>query len=284
MRVLVTGAGGQVGSDVVAALSGHAVTALDRAALDVSDYHACMQTVAISGAEVVIHTAAYTDVDGAEADPERAWAANVVGSQNVALASRHAGAYLIAISSDYVFDGAASQPYDEHAPVSPLGVYGRSKAAGERAAMDANPGATAVVRSSWVYGTTGKNFVKTMLRLASSDRVAVDVVDDQTGSPTWSADLARALVALASQRRAGIYHVANAGATTWHGFAREIFALAGYDPERVRPTTTAALARPAPRPAYSVLSDRMWRLGGFSPLQPWQSALKAALPEIVAAS
>ena len=281
MRVLVTGAGGQMGSDLVTALSGHEVIARARADLDVGDDGACMRTILAARPEVVIHAAAYTDVDGCELHPDRAWRDNVLGSRNVARAAREAGAFLIAISSDYVFDGAASEPYDEDAPVAPLGAYGRSKAAGEGEALAANPDATAIVRSSWIYGRVGKNFVKTMLGLAA-EREVVEVVDDQTGSPTWSADLARALVWLASARRAGTYHVTNAGSTTWFGFAREIFAAAGYDPERVRPTTTAALGRPAPRPAYSVLGDRRWRLAGLPSLPPWRDALRAALPEIVA--
>ncbi len=279
MRVLVTGAGGQVGSDLVTALTGHEVIASARADLDVGDDGACMRTILAARPEVVIHAAAYTDVDGCEVHPDRAWRDNVLGSRNVARAAREAGAFLIAISSDYVFDGRASEPYDEHAPVAPLGAYGRSKAAGEGEALEANPDATAIVRSSWIYGRVGKNFVKTMLGLAA-EREVVEVVDDQTGSPTWSADLARALVRLASARRAGIYHVTNGGSTTWFGFAREIFAAAGYDAERVRPTTTAALGRPAPRPAYSVLGDRSWRLAGLPPLPPWRDALRAALPEI----
>ena len=281
MRVLVTGAGGQVGSDLVTALSGHEVIACARADLDVGDDDACRRTILAARPEVVIHAAAYTDVDGCELHPERAWRDNVLGSRNVARAAHEAGAFLIAISSDYVFDGRASEPYDEHAPVAPLGAYGRSKAAGEGMALDANPGATAIVRSSWIYGRVGKNFVKTMLGLAA-EREVVEVVDDQTGSPTWSADLARALVWLASARRAGTYHVTNAGSTTWFGFAREIFAAAGYDAERVRPTTIAALGRPAPRPAYSVLGDRRWRLAGLLPLPHWRDALRVALPEMFA--
>ena len=281
MRVLVTGAGGQVGSDLVTALTGHEVIACARADLDVGDDDACRRTILAARPEVVIHAAAYTDVDGCELHPERAWRDNVLGSRNVARAAHEAGAFLIAISSDYVFDGGASEPYDEDAPVAPLGAYGRSKAAGEGEALAANPDATAIVRSSWIYGRVGKNFVKTMLGLAA-EREVVEVVDDQTGSPTWSADLARALVRLASARRAGTYHVTNAGSTTWFGFAREIFAAVGYDPERVRPTTTAALGRPAPRPAYSVLGDRRWRLAGLLPLPHWRDALRVALPEMFA--
>jgi dTDP-4-dehydrorhamnose reductase len=265
----------------VTALTGHEVIACARADLDVGDDDACRRTILAARPEVVIHAAAYTDVDGCELHPERAWRDNVLGSRNVARAAHEAGAFLIAISSDYVFDGGASEPYDEDAPVAPLGAYGRSKAAGEGVALEANPDATAIVRSSWIYGRVGKNFVKTMLGLAA-EREVVEVVDDQTGSPTCSADLARALVWLASARRAGTYHVTSAGSTTWFGFAREIFAAVGYDPERVRPTTTAALGRPARRPAYSVLGDRSWRLAGLPPLPHWRDALRVALPEILA--
>ena len=279
MRVLVTGSGGQVGSDLLTALDGHEVIACVRADLDVGDRDACKRTIVAASPEVVIHAAAYTDVDGCEFHPDRAWRDNVSASRNVALAARESGAFLITISSDYVFDGNASRPYDEDAPLAPLGAYGFSKAVGEHVAVEKNPDATAIVRSSWIYGRVGKNFVKTMLRLAA-EREVVEVVDDQTGSPTWSADLARALVQLASARRAGTYHVTNAGSTTWFGFAREIFAAAGHDPERVRPTTTAALGRPALRPAYSVLGDRRWRRAGFPPLPDWRDALRAALPEI----
>lgn len=279
MRALITGAAGQVGSDLVAVLRGHDVLAMDHATLDCGDRDACMQHIALEEPEVVFHAAAYTDVDGCESNPDRAWRDNVLGSRNVAAAARECGAFVVAISSDYVFDGTAGEPYDEYAPVNPQSVYGKSKAAAERAALEANPGATAIVRSSWIYGETGSNFVKTMLRLAG-ERDVVDVVDDQTGAPTWSRDLAIALFALASSRRAGTWHVSNAGAATWFGVARKVFELSGLDPERVRPTTTEKLARPAPRPAYSVLSPRLWRLAGFAPLRPWEDALAAALPSI----
>jgi dTDP-4-dehydrorhamnose reductase len=279
MRVLITGAGGQVGADLVSAFAGHDVIVSGHRDLDVGDRDACMQQIPVLAPEVVVHTAAYTDVDGCESNPDRAWRDNALGSQNVAEASRLCGAFTICISSDYVFDGLASEPYDEYAPVNPLSVYGRTKAAGEQAALTNNPGATAIVRSSWIYGVNGKNFVKTMLRLGA-ERDLVEVVDDQTGSPTWSWDLAAAIVRLASSRRAGTWHVTNEGAITWFEFARAIFASAGFDPARVRTTTSEKLARPAPRPAYSALSGRLWRLAGFPPLRSWSDALAVALPLI----
>ncbi len=279
MRVLITGAGGQVGTDLVSAFAGHDVIACTRSDLDVGDRDACMQQIPVLSPEVVVHAAAYTDVDGCESNPDRAWRDNVLGSGHVAAAAHSCGAHLVCVSSDYVFSGDASEPYESYAPVSPVSVYGRSKAYGESAALLANPGSTAIVRSSWIYGVAGGNFVKTMLRLAAS-RDVVDVVDDQTGSPTWSWDLAGAIVALSSSRRTGIWHVTNAGATTWYAFAQEIFRLSGLDPSRVRPTSTEKLARPAPRPSYSVLSGRLWRLAGFTPLRSWQDALTEALPLI----
>lgn len=279
MRVLVTGAGGQVGSDVVAALAGHDVVACTHGDLDVGDGDACMSVIQAAAPEVVVNAAAYTDVDGCESHPDRAFRDNAAGPGNVAAAARRSGAFVITISTDYVFDGAATEPYAENAPHNPLSVYGASKSAGERAALDANPGATAIVRSAWIYGANGANFVKTMLRL-SGERDTVDVVDDQTGAPTWSADLAHALVSLAAARRAGVYHVTNAGRVTWFGFARTIFELAGLDPDRVRPTTSERFVRPARRPAFSVLSDRAWREAGFASLRGWRDALADALPSL----
>ncbi len=281
VRALVTGSRGQVGADLVAALPVANVLALGHTDLDVGDPHACLQIIPPAGPEVVFHLAAYTDVDGCESNPDRAWRDNAIGAQNVALAARAAGASLIVVSTDYVFDGSSSEPYEEYAPVSPLSVYGRTKAAGERAAMEANPGATAIVRSSWIYGATGGNFVKTVLRLAG-ERDVLDVVDDQIGAPTWSHDLAEALVLLARSKRTGVYQATNSGSVSWHGFAQEVFRVAGLDPARVHPTTTEKLARPAQRPPYSVLSDRLWRLAGFPPLRQWRAALRAAMPGITA--
>ncbi|MCA1834409.1 MAG: dTDP-4-dehydrorhamnose reductase [Actinomycetota bacterium] len=276
MRVFITGAGGQVGTDLVVAFADHEVIAATHATLDVGDPLACRRAISAAAPDVIINAAAYTDVDGCESNVERAWRDNATGPGNVGAAAREIGAFLVTLSTDYVFDGVAREPYEAHAPHEPVNVYGETKAAGERAALEANPGATAIVRSAWIYGATGTNFVKTMLRLAG-ERETLDVVDDQTGSPTWSADLASAIVSLGAARRAGVYHVTNAGSTTWFGFAREIFSLAGLDAERVRPTTSDRFPRPARRPVFSVLSDRTWREAGFSPLRPWRAALAEAL-------
>jgi len=185
---------------------------------------------------------------------------------------------MIHVSTDYVFAGDAREPYAEDAPTAPRTVYGRSKRDGERAVLETLPGSAYVVRTAWLYGPRGSNFVRTILRLAA-ERETLDVVDDQWGQPTSARDLAARLVALGgSDAPAGIYHGTNSGATTWHGFAREVFRLSGLDPERVRATTSTGVVRPARRPAYSVLGHRGWARAGLEPMRPWADALADALP------
>ena len=200
--------------------------------------------------------------------------------------SASTGVRFVHVSTDYVFPGDAAEPYDEDAPTGPRSVYGRTKLAGEQAVLQACPGGY-VVRTAWVYGASGSNFVKTIARL-ERERETISVVDDQHGSPTWSYDLATGLVALAGSSAApGVYHCTNAGSTTWFQFARAIFEELGADPRRVRPTTTDAFPRPAPRPAFSVLGDRKWRAAGLPQLQHWRDALHAAFaaaPELVTPS
>lgn len=187
---------------------------------------------------------------------------------------------MVQISTDYVFDGTASVPYAEDSPVRPRSAYGRTKAAGETAVLS-HPDAF-VLRTAWLYGAGGANFVKTMLELERS-RETISVVDDQVGQPTWSADLARQIVMVAtSDAPSGVYHATNAGQTSWFGFTRRIFELVGADPERVLPTTTEAFPRPAPRPAYSVLGHQKWGQVGLPAMRPWDEALRDALPSIVA--
>ncbi len=201
----------------------------------------------------------------------------------LAVACGRIGARLLHVSTDYVFAGDASSPYPEDAPTGPRSAYGRTKLAGEQAVRAALPDASWVVRTAWVYGATGRNFVKTMVRLAGTGE-PVSVVDDQRGSPTWSADLARGLLALASSDApSGIYHCTNGGDTTWYGFARAVFAELGADPDRVRPTTSANFPRPAPRPAYSVLSGAAWLAAGLPPPRPWRDALHEAFRQVGAA-
>ncbi len=273
-RYLVTGAAGMLGQDLLRALAGREVTAVTRAELDVTDQEAVRNAVA--GHDVVLNTAAYTNVDGAETHEAEAFAVNTIGVENLAVAAREIGARLVTISTDFVFDGAGTSPYAEDAPRDPLNAYGRSKAAGEELALAAHPDGTFIVRTAWLYGAGGPNFAATMLRLAAS-HPTVSVVDDQLGQPTWSADLAEQLVALTdADAPAGIYHGTNAGQTSWFGFARAVFTEAGLDPERVLPTDSASFVRPAARPSYSVLGHAAWARAGLAPMRDWRDALAAA--------
>ena len=273
-RYLVTGAGGMLGQDLQTALHGREVTALTRSDLDVTDRDAVL--AAVTGHDVVINAAAYTNVDGAETHEDEALAINGRGVENLAIAARESGATLLTVSTDYVFDGAGDRPYPEDAPRNPLNAYGRTKAAGEELAIAAHPDGAYIVRTAWLYGLGGPNFAATMLSLAASNPT-VSVIDDQLGQPTWTHDLAVRLVELAdSDAPAGIYHGTNAGKTSWFGFARAIFEVAGLDPERVLPTDSASFVRPAPRPAYSVLGHQGWSRAGLPPLRDWRVALEAA--------
>jgi dTDP-4-dehydrorhamnose reductase len=275
MTDLVVGAGGQLGSDLLAVL-GNAARGLTRADLDVTDASAVRDAIHDIKPHVVYNAAAWTDVDGAETNEDAAYAANATAPGHLARAANDAGARLVHVSTDYVFAGDATRPYDVADPTAPTSAYGRTKLAGERAVRDAGG---YVVRTAWVYGATGGNFVKTMARL-ERERETVSVVDDQRGSPTWSRDLATGLVELATKApEPGIYHCTNGGEATWYEFARAIFQRLGADPDRVQPCTTKDFPRPAPRPAYSVLSDRAWRAAGLTPLRHWREALDAFLPQ-----
>ncbi len=281
MRILVTGAAGQVGAEVVAELErrsegmvkgpGLDVIAADRSRLDVSDRDEVLAAVTALEPDVVVHPAAWTAVDACEDDPDRAFAVNALGTRNVAEAARIVRAHVAYVSTDYVFDGTSIRPYNEWDAPHPLSVYGASKLGGER---ELDPSAT-VVRTSWICGRTGPNMAKTVLRLAAASSGPLRFVDDQHGSPTIASDLAAKLVELALARRQGVFHVTNAGATTWYGFAREVLAAAGWDPGRVEPIPTSDLAPPrrAPRPEHSVLDNAALRLSGGELLPPWQESL-----------
>jgi dTDP-4-dehydrorhamnose reductase len=272
MRILITGAAGMLGADVVAAVSaaGHDPVARSRGELDITDPDAVAASVDGAGVDAVINCAAWTDVDLAERSAEAAHAANRDGAANVARAAVAGGAWTVHVSSDYVFAGDKTTPYLESDPVAPISVYGRSKLAGERAVAQAAPDAHTIVRSSWLFGTGGPCFPATILRLAG-ERDELSVVDDQRGAPTFTAHLAPALVELATRRRAsGLLHVAAGGDCTWFEFAQEIVAAAGALCH-VRPTRTSAMARPAPRPAYSVLGTE--RPGEIPPLPGWREGL-----------
>jgi len=275
-RWLITGAGGQLGTDLKAALVGEEVQALGRADLDIADSTAVTRAIEDFAPDIVVNAAAYTAVDAAESDEEAAYRVNAAGPGVLATALAKHGGRLIHVSTDYVFAGDADRPYEVDDPTGPKSAYGRTKLAGELAVRELLPDASYVVRTAWVYGATGGNFVKTMARL-ERERDTVSVVDDQRGSPTWSGDLAAALVELGrSQATPATYHCTNTGDTTWFGLTQAIFEELGADPARVLPTTTDAFPRPAPRPAYSVLSDEAWRRAGLAPMRPWRAALHAA--------
>ncbi len=268
----MTGAEGLLGRDLVPLLSrDHEVTAVDLD-VDVTDPRAVDACVDGCRPEAVFHLAAWTDVDSAEEREVDALVVNGVGTANVARAAERAGAALVVVSTDYVFDGTAS-PYGEDAPVAPIGAYGRTKLAGEQAALAEHPSGTRIARTAWLYGARGPNFVDTMRRLGV-ERDEVTVVADQEGCPTWTRDLAPVLVSLVDHPP-GIYHTAGAGSVTWAGFAEAIFAEAGIDC-RVAPVTTAAFGRPAPRPARSVLAVTK---PGAPRLRHWREALVDYLRE-----
>ncbi|MFJ5262253.1 dTDP-4-dehydrorhamnose reductase [Streptomyces sp. NPDC088387] len=286
MKWLVTGAGGMLGRDTADALAWHGeqAVALDRAALDITAPEDIARVFAEHRPDLVVNCAAYTAVDDAETDEARALAVNGDGPRLLAEACATTGARLLHVSTDYVFSGEArTAPYPEDHTPAPRTAYGRTKLAGERDVLATLPTASAVVRTAWTYGVHGRSFVRTMLDLESR-RDTVDVVDDQRGQPTWSADVAEALVALGpliGPATHGVFHATSAGEATWYDLAREVFAGAGADPDRVRPTSSAAFSRPAPRPAYSVLAHGRWRDAGLPPPRDWRTALHEALPLIV---
>jgi dTDP-4-dehydrorhamnose reductase len=282
-RIVIAGAGGQVGGFLAAEAirQGRDVLALTSSQWDIADPQLAGQIV--QPGDVVVNCAAYTAVDNAESDQARAYAVNAAGPEYLAAACARAGARMVHISTDYVFDGdfgnAAPRPYEPNDEARPLSVYAQTKLSGEQAVLAALPQAV-VVRTAWVYtGGNGKDFVAAMRRLAAGDGV-VDMVDDQTGSPTYTADLVGALLEVADGRvqpATGVVHAANAGQVTRCGQARAVFEILGADPERVRPVSSDHNPRPAARPPYSVLSMRQSQAAGLSPLRPWREALEAAL-------
>jgi dTDP-4-dehydrorhamnose reductase len=276
MHLLVTGAAGMLGRDVVAAAgdAGHEVAALTRVDLDITDADAVRAAVRGARPDAVINCAAWTDVDGAETDEAAATAVNGAGAGHVAAAAAEAGARLVHVSTDYVFDGEATEPYAEDAPTVPRSAYGRSKLAGEHAVAEAG-GSAAIVRASWLFGPHGRNFVDTMRRLGA-ERDELAVVDDQIGCPTYTGHLAPALVTLAERRLTGVLHVAGGGHCSWYDLAVATFEETGL-PTRVKRATTAELGRPAPRPAFSALASTR---GDAPVLPPWREGLRAHLARV----
>lgn len=282
MRALVIGSNGQLGTDLAELLSGRAGTAmlaLDLPDIDITDPQSVELVMGGFDPDLVINCAAWTAVDAAEENEDAALRVNGLGPRLLAAECRLAGAWLVHVSTDYVFSGTADSPYAEDEAPDPRSAYGRTKLAGEDAVRELLPDSHYVVRTAWLYGRNGQNFVKTMAGL-ERERETVSVVDDQRGQPTWSRDLARQIIHLTERRpAAGTYHATNAGEVTWFGLAREVFRLIGADPERVLPTTSAEFVRPAPRPAYSVLGHRRWAEVGIEPMRPWQEALAAAIED-----
>jgi dTDP-4-dehydrorhamnose reductase len=274
-----------LGTDLVAALAsrGEAVTGLDRAGLDVTDAASVTDAITRHRPDVVVNCAAWTAVDDAEASEEQALAVNAGYADRLAAGCAAAGARMVQVSTDYVFAGDAGRPYAEDDVPAPRTAYGRTKLAGERAVLARLPESGYVVRTAWLYGAHGGNFVRTMIKL-QDQRPAVDVVDDQHGQPTWTADVAGQIIALIhAAAPPGVYHATSSGQTTWFGLAQEIFGLLGADPAQVRPVPSSTLSRPAPRPAYSVLGHGAWARLGVPPIGEWRAALHRAFPELLAA-
>ena len=290
LALLITGAKGQLGGELVS--RAHRADGIpfargiDLPDVDLTDPFAVRDTVqewarvvrsdSPRHRLVVVNPAAYTAVDRAEQDEETAYAVNAAAAALLASACAQVGARLVQLSTDYVFPGDAAVPYDVDDPTGPRSAYGRTKLAGELAVREILPAASYVVRTAWLYGAGGPNFVKTMAALERT-RDTVSVVADQVGSPTWAGDLADRLLALCrSEVPAGIYHATNRGAVSWFGFTQAIFTELGADPARVLPTDSSAFAGPAPRPAYSVLSPRAWDAAGLPAFPGWREALTQA--------
>ncbi len=282
MRILVTGSEGQLGTEIMARLAvadRHEVLGLDLPDHDLTDRSHVLGVITEWRPDIVLHGAAFTAVDRCEAEVETAYRVNCLGTRFVADGARRVGAHLVYVSTDYVFDGTKDTPYVEWDAPNPQSVYGRTKLGGE---SELDPGWT-IARTSWVCGFHGNNMVKTLLRLAD-ERDTVSFVDDQIGHPTFAGDLADMVVRLGVERVPGVFHTTNQGAVSWYEFAREVFAAAGHDPERVSRITTADLdpPRPAPRPANSVLDNMAWRLHGFEPSREFREPLAELITRLEA--
>ena len=284
MQVLITGAGGQLGLDLVDAFDDHDVVGLTHADLDVADEPAVVAAVRDHEPDLVVHAAAWTDVDGCQGDPDRAHRINALGTWWVARACRLARATMVYVSTDYVFDGTAPRdadgeprPYTEFDPIDPLNAYGASKAAGERLVRETLR-EHHIVRTAWVCGARGNNFVRTMLRVGR-DQGEARVVDDQVGCPTFTRDLAAAIRELSVTGRYGTFHRTNSGTCSWYELAEATYELAGVDVDLTR-ISSDELDRPAPRPSYSVLSERHSVLSGLQEMPHWRDGLERMLAEL----
>ncbi|EJW18349.1 dTDP-4-dehydrorhamnose reductase [Paenibacillus alvei] len=273
MKILITGANGQLGMDVLRLFSkkGHEVVGLNRTQLDITDEKLCSDTITELKPDTILHCAAYTAVDNAEKDIDSAYLVNAIGTRNIAAAAERVKAKVCYISTDYVFDGTNTSPYYEYDNTNPLTVYGKSKRAGEQL-VQFLCSRWFIVRTSWVYGATGTNFVNTMVKLGK-ECDCLQVVNDQWGSPTYTWDLALFLEKLVASEKYGIYHASNTGICTWYEFAQAIFELSNI-PVIVEPCTTEQFQRPATRPRYSAMESMAIRVNGFDPLRSWREALK----------
>lgn len=274
MKVMVTGSNGQLGKELVDQLIQLNISLFpfSREELDITDFNKVYKVVREIKPDIIINAAAFTNVDQAEIEKERAFNINAFGPRNLAVAAEKVGAKICYISTDYVFDGTATQPYEEFATVNPLGVYGKSKYAGEQLTQSLST-KYFIVRTAWVYGEYGNNFVKTMLKLAA-EKDEIGVVHDQVGSPTYTVDLATFIIDLVQTDKYGIYHCTNSGSCSWYEFAQAIFEEAGIN-INVRPLTSNQFPRPAKRPNYSVLDDMALRLNDFSQPRHWREALNS---------
>ncbi|MGG1669713.1 dTDP-4-dehydrorhamnose reductase [Paenibacillus sp. NRS-1783] len=289
MKVLVTGASGQLGKDVVKVFQeqGHHVLGYDREQLDITNLEQAVKIVGQYQPDAVIHCAAYTAVDAAESDVDGAYQVNAAGTRNMALAAEKAGAKLVYISTDYVFDGTAENPYHEYDNTNPQSIYGKSKRAGEILTQTLSS-RYFIVRTSWVYGLHGNNFVKTMLKLGQ-EKPQLQVVNDQKGSPTYTVDLARFLAELVQTDKYGVYHASNSGACTWYEFTQAILQdaaeiLGAQITAKLEPCNTEQFPRPAARPRNSVMEHIAIRTNGLNDLRAWREGLRDFLKEYLASS
>ena len=272
---IILGAGGMLGQEFVNLSTTHQIQGLNKSQCDVSSISDLSDN--LQGADVVVNCAAWTAVDDAETHEDEAFKLNAVAAENIAKVSKKFGAKLVHISTDYVFSGDAKSPYAENAPTKPKSAYGRTKLAGEKAVTENYSNGSYIVRTAWLYGKYGSNFVKTMASLeAKKDEISV--VADQFGQPTWTYDLAKKIIELVdNELEPGIYHGTSSGQTSWYEFAQKIFKLIGADPNRVKKISSSEFSRPAPRPFYSVLGHENWKLAGIDPIRNWEDALTEAV-------
>jgi dTDP-4-dehydrorhamnose reductase len=284
MSWLITGASGQLGLAMQEELKANKIEflALDSKTLDITNASVVERKFLEHKPKVVVNCAAWTDVDGAEANKDQAFAVNSVGVKNLAVASKNLGATFVHISTDYVFSGENTSPWLENEDRNPSSIYGLSKKEGEISVQETYPEGSYIVRTAWLYSSRGKNFAKTITRLALRGDGEIKVVDDQIGQPTSAKDLAKQIIKLVLGKASyGIYHGTNAGSASWFDFAREIFVLAGEDASRLVPVSTSEFPRPAERPKYSILSHESWRNSGIEEMREWEKALAEEMPIIL---